>query len=609
MKRNIVLLIILLLFCFSYSKAQYGPVVSFSYDDGSDTWYNIGFPVFQEYGFPGVVYINATNWWIVGSGYNAIAHLHEMQTAGWEVSSHTYNHDPNITELSVSMMKNWLDSLGFPNSGFGAPENNWDHGKVNIVKKYHPYYMAATELPGMLPPYDPFRLQRINLTNSNNIAEVRGWLDDVVTNKKWIVFIAHEFGGTYGNPDDTWSQSDSLLRMVFNEVIARGIPVKTVREVMNDLYPPGLVIGCAEDSLQNPQLTYLEQQGLGNPLPLNPSIWNEYWHNTLWTNPRFVGSPVVYCHTSNDTLPVMKFFRNVPNGTYDVRASIIEYDEGRTYRLYYSYDSVNTSQYNVEVDKNSDVSLGTVTVSNGKFALYTQKADVVSGSDGFVGWAYIRLIPKPLLLSLKVFLEGPYNGSGAMTTTLNTQGLLPKYQPFRAAPWNYIGTEALATFPSNVVDWVMIELRSDLTTIVSRRAGLLLSDGSVVDIDGTSPVSFKDLINGNYYIVVRHRNHLPIMSANPVSLLKGSPVSYDFSTSQTQAYGTNPMKDLGGVIYGMIGGDTNSDGFIDILDFVGPDNQNFLAGYRNSDSNLDGFADIIDFILPDNNHFWGSNVP
>ena len=59
----------------------------------------------------------------------------------------------------------------------------------------------------------------------------------------------------------------------------------------------------------------------------------------------------------------------------------------------------------------------------------------------------------------------------------------------------------------------------------------------------------------------------------------------------------------------MIGGDTNSDGFIDILDFVEPDNKNFLNGYSNSDSNMDGFIDIIDFILPDNNNFLGSTVP
>ena len=605
MKHKMILLVILLLLGHSYLQAQYGPVVSFTYDDGFSSWYYIGFPVFQEYGFPGVVYINATNAWVSGN----VNKLLEMQAAGWEISNHTYSHNCSYGESEVSTMKDWLDVNGFPNSGFGAPCNTWDHSRANIVNRYHPYIAGSyTNDGGISKPFDLYYLQRHALVNQESIEQVRAYLDDAVVNNKWIIFSAHEFGGTYGDGSN-WSQSDSLLRLTFNEIVARGIPVKTVREVITDLFPPGCVIECSRDTMQYPVLTYFEQQGQGGEPPVfNTSVWNEYWHNTFYTGPRFVGSPVVYYHTSNDSLPAMKFYHNVPDGVYDVSASIILKNPGSTYRLYYSFDSVNTSQYNVEVNKNSDVSLGTVTVTNGQFAVYTQNADVVSGSDGDVGWAFIKLFAKPLLVNLKVFLEGPYNGSG-MTTTLHSQGLMPKYQPFKAAPWNYLGTEAAATFPTNAVDWVIIELRSDLTTIVSRRAGLLLSDGSVVDIDGSGPVKFKDVSDGNYYVVVRHRNHLPIMSANPVSLNSTNSLLYDFSTSQSQAFGTNAIKDLGGGYFGMIGGDTNSDGFIDILDFVGPDNEIFFDGYRNSDSNMDGFIDIIDFILPDNNNFLGTTVP
>ncbi len=594
MKNKMILLIMLLLLGFGYSNAQYGPVVSFTYDDGFSNWYDIGFPIFQEYGFPGVVNINATNSWVSAN----VDKLLEMQAAGWEISNHTYSHDCSYGESQVSTMKNWLNANGFPNSGFAAPCNIWDHNRVNFVKKHSPYFATATELPGIPQPIDLYFVQKINLTNRDNIAAIRTILDDAVANNKWVVFLAHEFGGTYGD-GSTWFQSEQLLRMVFDEIVLRGIPVKTVREVINDQFPPGCVIECSRDTMQYPVLTYLEQQGTGEPLTLNSSVWNEYWHNTSWTGPRFMGSPVVYCNTSNDSLPVMKFYLNVPDGEYDVSASIILKNSGSTYRVYYSFDSTNTSQYNVVVNKNSEVSLGTVTVTNGQFALYTQNADVVSGSDGDVGWAFIKLYAKPLLLNLKVFLEGPYSGSGAMTTTLYTQGLIPKYQPFKSAQWNYLGTEAVATFPTNAVDWVMIELRSDLTTIVSRRAGLLLSDGSVVDIDGISPVSFKGISDGNYYIVVRHRNHLAIMTANSVPLSAGSSVSYDFTSSQSQAYGTNAMVQLDVSYFGMIGGDGNADGTIDypndILNLWFP---NFgLNGYMDSDNNMDGSVDYPNDVL------------
>jgi peptidoglycan/xylan/chitin deacetylase (PgdA/CDA1 family) len=149
MKLKMILVAILLLFAIGYSNAQYGPVVSFGYDDGSDTWYRTGFPIFQEYGFPGVVWINAENWWVGqgNNGYHAVDTLLAMQAAGWEISSHTWDHQ-GITEWEVDTMKLWLDSHGFPNSGFAAPNGIWDHNRVNIVKKYHPYYSAQNTTGG-----------------------------------------------------------------------------------------------------------------------------------------------------------------------------------------------------------------------------------------------------------------------------------------------------------------------------------------------------------------------------------------------------------------------------------------------------------------------------
>ena len=197
-----------------------------------------------------------------------------------------------------------------------------------------------------------------------------------------------------------------------------------------------------------------------------------------------------------------------------------------------------------------------------------------------------------------------------MTTTLRSQVLMPKYQPFKAAPWNYLGTEAAATLPANAVDWVMIELRSDLTTIVSRRAGLLLSDGSVVDIDGSGPVKFKDVSDGNYYVVVKHRNHLAIMSSSAIPLSRNS-VLYNFTTSQSQAYttGTDPMVALSGGGYGMIAGDANISAIITAAD-VTPIIVNLnLANYNDADVNMSGIVTAADVTKIISNLNKVANVP
>ncbi len=599
MKRKIILPVILLLLGFGYSNAQYGPVVSFGYDDGSDTWYRNGFPIFQEYGFPGCVWINAENWW-VGEGnnsYHAVDTLLVMQAAGWEISNHTWDHQ-DINEWEVDSMKQWLDSHGFPNPGFAAPNGIWDHNRANIVKKYSPYYAANNTTGGGIPqPFDLYFLNRCGLTNEENIEQVRDWLDDAVANNKWIIFYAHEIGDT----NTGWWQSPELLRETFDEVVKRGIPVKTVREVVNDLFPPGCVIECSEDTQQDPVLTYFEEGDSGS---FDTSVWNEYWHNTSWTASRYSGSPGVYYHTSNDTLPVMKFYRNVPDGEYDVRATILEYDAGRTYRLYYSFDEGNPSQYNVEVNENSDVSLGSVTINNGQFALYTRKADVVSGDDGYVGWAFIRLIPKPLLLNLKVFLEGPYSGNGLMTTALNTNNLIPNNSndAYPTTVFGYYSVSTVSTIPDpDIVDWVLIELRTGTAqdTKVATKAAFLKSDGTIVDKDGTSPVTFTGLSAGNYYVVVRHRNHLAIMTAAAIPLGGSFTISYDFTTSQSQAYGINAMKDLGGGNFAMIAGDIDGDGNVDYSnDLLNKWLPSFgFHGYYSEDINLNTDVDYTEDLL------------
>ena len=199
---------------------------------------------------------------------------------------------------------------------------------------------------------------------------------------------------------------------------------------------------------------------------------------------------------------------------------------------------------------------------------------------------------------MKIFLQGPYvSASGTMNTTLNTNGYIPPTHPYNTAPWNYTGTESVDTIPADVVDWVLLELRSDLTTQVSRRAAFLLSDGSVVDLDGVSNVKFPGVAPGDYYTVIRHRNHLAVMTANPVTL-SFSPVLYDFSTAQTQAYGTNAMIDLSGGILGMITGDVNASGDFSATDLalVRIGIRDGETGYINKDLNLSGDMSTVDLL-------------
>jgi uncharacterized protein YjdB len=66
-----------------------------------------------------------------------------------------------------------------------------------------------------------------------------------------------------------------------------------------------------------------------------------------------------------------------------------------------------------------------------------------------------------------------------------------------------------------IVDWIFVELRAlDTKTVLASRAGLLQRDGDIVEVDGRTNMKFPGLPYSNYFVVIRHRNHLGIMSKN-----------------------------------------------------------------------------------------------
>ncbi|MBE0641735.1 MAG: hypothetical protein IH599_06845 [Bacteroidales bacterium] len=175
---------------------------------------------------------------------------------------------------------------------------------------------------------------------------------------------------------------------------------------------------------------------------------------------------------------------------------------------------------------------------------------------------------EPLAQGVKarLFLQSPWNGTG-MNTTLNTAGHLPLSQPYNVAPWNYTGSETLASIPAGMVDWILVELRNivDGATVVERKAALLMSDGSILHTDLTNEIPFDS--SGTYYVAIDHRNHMTIMSVNPLPIPDTTLV--DFSNPANLYGGMASVINLSGGVYGMICGDINKDR---VLRYSGPGN-------------------------------------
>ncbi len=226
-----------------------------------------------------------------------------------------------------------------------------------------------------------------------------------------------------------------------------------------------------------------------------------------------------------------------------------------------------------------------------------------------------KLADPKYTFNVTAYLRGAWNGT-AMNTSLNAGGIIPLSQPYNITPFNYTGTESVGSIPNaNIVDWVLVEHRKPATglaadalsaTITGRKAGFLLNNGIVVDLDGVTPLSFNITKQGTSFIVIRHRNHLGVLSNSVPSNSAGTFANdYSVLANSYKAAGapSNPVVLLsGGTKYGLWAGDANKNGVINGTDVsaIKLAIASLSTGYLFTDANLSNSINGTDVSLTKN---------
>ena len=170
------------------------------------------------------------------------------------------------------------------------------------------------------------------------------------------------------------------------------------------------------------------------------------------------------------------------------------------------------------------------------------------------------------VVNLKLFIEGYYIGGGMMTSVRNNQD---------------------GVSPMDEVEVVTVHLHEENApyALVATASGMLKSDGSL---------SVTYTIEGgttHFYIHVDTINGLDTWSASPQPV-GSTPLSYDFSSAASQAYGDN-MREMEPGVFALYSGDVNQDFTIDssdsdvLLEDVSNSNFGVLATDLNGDGSVD----------------------
>lgn len=239
--------------------------------------------------------------------------------------------------------------------------------------------------------------------------------------------------------------------------------------------------------------------------------------------------------------------------------------------------------------------------------------DIGSGSVGDVDDGGVWSTPG-FYLNAKVCLEGAVNqaalpGSLEMVYTLNTNLTLPYVTPYTiAAPWLHSSASDIALDPSiyedgdpltGWVDWVLVEVYGTDTGYLKldAQSALLNSDGRLFNTSGQQGLFFSTLYPGDYYINIKHRNHLAIANLTAVSLTAQN-LEFDLDFTDVATLTTGATATVAGNQC-MLAGDVNSDNMINSVDlgllntqvdsiFPSAVHNNTLNGYFSTDTNFDG---------------------
>jgi hypothetical protein len=191
----------------------------------------------------------------------------------------------------------------------------------------------------------------------------------------------------------------------------------------------------------------------------------------------------------------------------------------------------------------------------------------------------INLVSSTAIVNLNLFIEGYFDLTAIGGNIMNPVLI------------NQTGSGFFAT-----VENVEVELHHPTTfALVATTTGILYTDGSV-------SVGFTAITPGQYYIVLKGNNFIETWSATPQTI-GAVPLTYNFSSAASQAYGNN-MKEVKPGVWAFYSGDINQDGNIDNSDYTlwETDSNNFASGAFVTDLNGDGNVDNSDYT------FWETNA-
>jgi len=207
------------------------PKCVISFDDASASQYNVAFPYMQGLGLKGTIAVPGNL-----AGILTVSQLTEMQTAGWDIIGHSYNH-VDLTTLSYAELVteltneiNWLNTNGFYR---GAYHSVTPYGSnSNVIEKVERQLGIKTSHTGIVAldfpaNYNFQALSHYGISTYETLAAYKAQIDEAILYGRLVYLSFHRIvTPTSLTNDITAADFEALM----DYIVASGIDVVTISE-------------------------------------------------------------------------------------------------------------------------------------------------------------------------------------------------------------------------------------------------------------------------------------------------------------------------------------------------------------------------------------------
>ena len=214
--------------------------ISFTFDDGLASTYTQAFPALKANGLTGTDYVitgcvgmtTATNTCRANDStpYMSWTQVKALQTAGWEIGSHSVTHpylatsdatdgQPNVltaaqvtTELTKS--KADLAAQGINATAFSSPYGDYNGAVLAQIAKYYSSQRGFADQNNNDWPYNDYIINDYHVEGKTTVAQVKAKIDDAIANKRWLVLTFHDIKTRASNNADDYEWSTANLTAV-----------------------------------------------------------------------------------------------------------------------------------------------------------------------------------------------------------------------------------------------------------------------------------------------------------------------------------------------------------------------------------------------------------